>query len=264
MDAQFISIKAYKLSDVPRIVKEAMRVQSHCRHVPEPTQPNTLFSKKLGLDRAVKFLKALCAKSAQMTGRKVRKDLLIFAAGTCSYPKTPMLIEKDPQERAKYEQWKQLSINHLKKEHGDDLFCVLEHTDERYLHLHYFCMPRLMPDGRINLVAHPGRTANIENQNEPPAVKRSAYKEAMRRYLDRYYKFVGFLMGWARKTQTPRKRVSKKQWEDTLKQVSDQKILKMLGYGHLIAVFDPLEDKDISTVLEPKKTTKNPQFRPKF
>ncbi len=183
-----------------------------------------------GLEEAPRLLRHLIKYSSAKRMRKTAQNRQVFASGTCSYPK-PWLFIADSPFLKEYEDWKSECLNFLKMEFGNDLFHVLEHRDERYAHLHFFVMPKLKPDGSICLTAHPGRYSNELNWKLNPSVKREKYKQAMRDLLNRFYQFVSSKFGFSRKSENVRKRVSRQKWEDELREISDKKILNLLGYN---------------------------------
>jgi hypothetical protein len=67
---------------------------------------------------------------------------------------------------------------------------VVEHTDEGFLHLHFYVVPALLPDGHLNLhEIHPGRRAK-RDAAEAGACKKfqdAAYRSGMSRWQDAYH-----------------------------------------------------------------------------
>jgi len=256
MDSQFISINAYNVSKARSIVSEAMRVKSYCKHVLNPIAPNVVFCDGFSPFDMPRLLRHLIKYSNAKTMHKLPKNRLVFCAGVVSYPKTPLFIESSQKEQLEYLKWKHLNNQFFDKEFGCDFMGTIEHLDERYAHLHYYVMPKLENSGKIALKAHPGRNFNLANQNESGSFKRKGYIQAMKDFLQRYYEQVGRLMGWSIRSSTPRKRVSREKWEDELKQISDKKILQMLGYNFDI----PKKEEEEVIKDEPVKRKGNVTF----
>jgi len=225
---QFFRIETFSHDNARGIVSEILRVPSYCKHVEQPLSTYPVFSGVFDLNEAPRLLRYLIEYSNAKTLHKTPHNRHVFAAGITSYPLTLDLIESDPAELALYLKWERLTLNFLKMEFKDNLFNVSSHLDERFPHLHFFVMPRLMPDGKINLNAHPGRNSNLKNQNETGKVKMCRFRAEMSALLRRFYHSVGIYLGMTLKGQITRKRALKRIWLKKIKPESDKKIEEMV------------------------------------
>ncbi len=261
MTFPFISLQCYKLSDARGVVSEALRVPSYCKHVNNPKEPSVLFSVGYALKDLPKMLRSLVKLSNENSERRLRKDAIVFVAGAASFPVNPEAIEGSREHQIAYAKWKLLTLEFLKEQFQKDLFCVIEHTDERFAHLHFFVTPKLRLDYKIVCDAHPGRNSNLANQNLLGKEKQALYRKAMSAFLDLYFKKVGSKMGWQRKSPTPRKRVSREQWKEQHRSKSDVIILQQLGYSaDEIFNLTGIEVPRMAPVFVPPKPTFSPKF----
>lgn len=203
---QKVKAKGYKLEKQIRkwsaaeIAAEAEREPDACPHVMEPKPPVVLYG---GMPSdAVKRAEAWGAQATDLQGRKLRKDGMCMLAGVVSLP----------EERS--EDWplyREAVVAELKKQHGQRLVSVVEHTDEKHPHLHFYAVPL---DGERFDVLHPGRLAASKKaqQGAKKGAQNDAYKVAMRGYQDDFANAVAARFGLAR-MGPGRRRLTRKAWQ---------------------------------------------------
>jgi len=187
-------------------------------------EPNTLFLADKPLSCIVPLVADLKAQDFAANGRRVRKDAQSLLAGIASYP-APMselrkLNEEADAERKRYARWIELNLAWLKRRYAGHLFAVIEHRDERFPHLHWYC-PGFLENGRFTMGRlHAGQHAGkravadaIAAKGGPldPAARKfiynEAYKAAERELQDDYYEHVSKPLGMSRVSSAPRPRV---------------------------------------------------------
>jgi hypothetical protein len=238
MGYQFIRVETYarsprKSKDKSRrcavdVIKEAIRTDSHCKHVASPRKPLMLH----GCDPDVmwKNLESLAGSATDRTGkRKLAKDAQILLAGVVSAPiESESLLadirayneSKDSQGKGNkalitenmkaWDIFKKKTLEFLQAKYGEALKSVVCHFDESYLHFHFYCHNDLK-NGTLNLDGlHDGYDAerkfapNRKSRNESGKQRRTAHANAMKAFQDNYYAQVAQYCGFAR--VGPRKR----------------------------------------------------------
>lgn len=240
MYSQFIHIQCYGVtpradrpswSCVDGIAEEGARVPQASRHVPYRAEPKILYgttpleAKRLAKENAPR------AKDAK--GRKLRCDGAVFAAGVVSYPVPKAEIASDPVDQDIYSNWKYLTIEFLKACFGEHLISVVEHTDEQFFHLHFYLVPKLQSDCRLNWPDfHPGRAMKAAAA-EAGACKRdedAAYRSGMARFQDDFHyavsRFFGHMRYGSKKMRLSRleHKMRKKIEDDSAREQSELKI----------------------------------------
>jgi hypothetical protein len=107
----------------------------------------------------------------------------------------------------------------VREQYGDQLKAVFAHVDERFPHLHFWCLPD-DPSADATLL-HPGKVAKrevearLKHEGAPPreavAAGNRALKAAMRAWQDSYHRAVGAPLGM-RRDGPKRRRLSRAQW----------------------------------------------------
>lgn len=192
--------KRWSLRDV---LAEAGRETAACPHVDAPRPPKRLFGLTLPEVERATMCQAEEARDAK--GRKLRKDAPVLLAGVLSYP-VP-LADMNECSRADYAVWETRSLRWLSGRYGDTLASVVRHEDESFPHLHYFIVPRLTSDRRLDLEAvHPGIAAREAAKRDGKSAKEANrdYCEAMRGLQDDFHAYVGLFHGHLR--EGPRRR----------------------------------------------------------
>ncbi len=218
------------------VINEALRVDGFTSHIIAdgftPTPPTYLYSQDdKGLDQHYAEMLEQVASEKDVLGRKVKSDKNILLAGVVSYPKPRLADNWTMDDRQNYLLFKEQTIVFLKEHWGDNLLCVLEHTDEQYPHLHFYVTNKNSIASTPEL--HPGHAENIRIENAAkqanvPVNKReqsAAYKEAMRSFQDEFYNTVSIYCGLDRlgpKTQ----RLSRPEWKQR------KRVTKMLAKAY--------------------------------
>ena len=189
MGFQFLHIEAYarhgsKQHGQPRkwsareIAAEAMREPDACPHVEQPQPPQVLHGCTPA--EAAKLAHDWADSSQDAKGRKLRADGLALAAGVVSLP----------SEQAKdWPRFREATVAWLREQYGERLRSVVEHTDEKHPHLHFYAVP--LPGERFE-VLHPGRQAAAKKaqQGAKKGAQNAAYKAAMVGWQDDFQNAV--------------------------------------------------------------------------
>ena len=190
-----------------QIADEADRKAGSCDHVKNPQKPTVLFGMTpseavdFAESEVLKEVSTVKLKSGEIKNRGVRSDRPILLAGVASY-----------QEGGEhYDEWRSLTLDFLKREYGDSLRSVIEHTDEAHPHLHFYAVAD-KPSQTQRL--HRGANHVKELIAADADLKSSAgegYKTTMRLFQDDYWHAVGFKIGMAR-TGPKRERLTHDEW----------------------------------------------------
>ncbi|MBX3505649.1 MAG: plasmid recombination protein [Parvibaculum sp.] len=192
--------KRWALRDV---LAEAGREAGSCPHVENPRPPARLFGLNLPDVERATLRQAEEARDAK--GRRLRKDSPVMLAGVLSYPVA--VAELNERTQADYAAWEGRSLKWLARRYGDTLASVVRHEDEAYPHLHFFVVPHITSDKRIDLEAiHPGIAARETAKRDGKSTKEAnrMYCAAMRAFQDDFHTNVGVFHGHLR--EGPRRR----------------------------------------------------------
>ncbi|TOM78924.1 hypothetical protein CGH69_24305, partial [Vibrio parahaemolyticus] len=97
--------------------------------------------------------------------------------------------------------------------YGDSYKSLICHIDESYLHLHFYVVPEVDENQRLNIGSvHDGILARDTCNSTKAKDKMRAYKEAMIQFQDDYYENVGVPCGLTR-TGPRRRRLTRKEWK---------------------------------------------------
>ena len=223
MGYQFAHVETYSLhgstmkqkegqarKTVGDILAEALRDAGHVSHLIAEgytTSPPTFLHGDEAALRSIpdKIQQQLDAYNATSGKAKTRKDMHTLLAGVDSFPREVM--DADPD---RYDRWKQVELERLKRLHGSRLVAVVEHLDEAHPHLHYYVLaPADEPDAKMMVAGHRAcKDAGIR-----PTTKegRPVYAAAMRAWQDDYYREVGHPLGLER-FGPQRLRLTRKEW----------------------------------------------------
>lgn len=205
---QFLHIEPYSLSaskkkkdghSVRSIVAEAVREPGNYPHVTDPQPPTYIYGQPLELleDRCAAWGDSI----RDASGKKTRKDALCLLTGIVSAPNT--------MEPAEWENLRSDAVEWLQEKYGERLHAVVEHTDEKHPHVHFYVVPNL--GERFDQV-HDGKRAAAMSKGEPKKAQNLAYIGAMREFLDDFHRKVGMPNGMLR--VGPRKRrLSREEWQ---------------------------------------------------
>ena len=189
MGYQFLHLEAYartgsKQHGQPRkwsareIAAEAMREPDACPHVEQPKPPKLLHGCTPA--EAAKLAHDWADSSKDAKGRKLRADGLALAAGVVSLPS---------EQRQDWPRFREATVAWLRQQYGERLRSVVEHTDEKHPHLHFYAVP--LPGERFE-VLHPGRQAAAKKAQEgaKKGAQNAAYKQAMVGWQDDFQRAV--------------------------------------------------------------------------
>lgn len=206
MKSQFIRVETYAKKsrkanerDISGVIAEAARITSHSKHVSAPN-----VEKVYGYSLSQIFRQLNNGYSQKINNRKVSETAKALLAGVVSYP---VAYSDNPCE-CELKEWRKKTLIFLKKEFGDNLKSVIEHKDEKYPHLHFYCFDT----GSMNTInIHPGKIAEKAVSAKSKRAKDKAYSQAMTAFQDRYYEDVSYAFDIARSSNNVRDRISREQ-----------------------------------------------------
>ena len=240
-------------TSIAGVINEAVRVEGFTEHIIAdgyiPAAPTYLYSQndKSLEEHHAEFIEQVETEKDSL-GRKIKSDKNILLAGVVSYPKPRMANNWDADDQQNYIMFKSQSIEFMKKQWGDNLLCVLEHTDEEYPHLHFYVVNKSKVANTPEM--HPGFAENIRLENEAKAVNKpvnkkeqvSAFKEAMRKFQDNFYQTVSVYCGLDRlgpKVQ----RLNRVEWKER------KRVTKLLAKAFKKVKDQAMDMNDKSTTL---------------
>lgn len=197
---------------VDQVFHEAERDPEFSQHVDAPEPPSLLFGMPIpelraAHDAMVNGASVEVLRKGQTYIKGIRKDRHTLCTVVASYPLSWDQIRDNPEELARLEEWKRLNIEHMKRMFGDRLKTVIEHTDEKYPHLHGYALPEGI-EGIDATLLHHGKAAKKQTEAEAKAdgeenkvavkMGNRALREAMRAVQDDYYQHVGGPSGLTR------------------------------------------------------------------
>jgi hypothetical protein len=173
------------------VTAEAGRVPGNAPHVRYPQVPRILYG--VSPTEVGEMAIRLSSMAKDRQGHRLRCDGVVLTAGVATYPIPVADMGEFASDYDTYSLWVSRTLEWLLTEHGTSLVSVVEHTDEGHLHLHFFTLPEVGPDGRLNFdPAHAGRSAlnAAVDRKVQPAAQQAAYVAAMIDYQDRYHRDV--------------------------------------------------------------------------
>lgn len=201
---QFLRVESYardpkKGANARDVAAEAERKPSHCSHVEKPQAPKILFGSTPTI--AVEKAEEWAETHTDPLGRKIRKDGMVLLSGVISYP----------NHGKEWEEYKADCLEWLKEKYGENLECVVEHTDEEHPHLHFYAVPR---QGQSFTFIHDGRAASekVKKEKGTQGQQKLAFSEQMRLYQDHFYSRVSRKYGLAR-LGPKRQRLTRDGWK---------------------------------------------------
>jgi len=186
-------------SCIAGITAEGARVPGARGHIRYPAEPKLLFG--ISPIAAGEEAAARADRAVDAAGRRLRMDGVALIAGVVSYPMEKEAVDAMLGSSDYYRFWKHTVMEWLQAVFGEHLRSVVEHVDERWYHLHFYCVPPLGEDRRLRVdLVHPGRRAKAEaaarGASKPDQDR--AYREGMRAFQDRFHAEVSREFGHQR------------------------------------------------------------------
>jgi hypothetical protein len=185
---------------VDGMIGEVTRTKGCHPHIQHTAEPKLLFGRNPFEIAAEATILSLRAKDSR--GRRLRRDGKVLVSGVVTYPIPRVDLEQSAVERDIYESWKTETLAWLLERSGIVIECVIEHSDEEYMHIHYFALPTLTADLRLNFDAvHPGRRARdaaAKKTGIQRAAVQAAYQCAMIDWHNSFFNEVSVRFGHER------------------------------------------------------------------
>lgn len=208
---------------VAQVVGEGLRSGEYHPHVADPKPPVVVFGDPSGFqqlhDAHVDARRTRAVNNGRVSEREIRRDRHTLFTLVASYPVPTVAVEGSPEELARFKRWVDLTVAWVRAQYGDQLKAVFAHVDERFPHLHFWCLPD-DPSADATLL-HPGKVAKRETEarlksegvkpREAVAAGNRALKKAMRDWQDSHHRAVGAPLGM-RRDGPKRRRLSRAQW----------------------------------------------------
>ena len=185
-----------RTTTVSGVLSEMKREEGFTSHLERVDAPQVLYGSIDALERSIERYEAEF-KTTDKNGKekKLRKDACILLAG---------VVSLDRADEEIWEEYKKSSIEYLKNKYGENLKCVVEHTDETNPHFHFYVVGN--KDQDLNLL-HDGKLAVSKLAKEDKKkLHQTAYTEAMIKFQDDFYVQVSNKFGLSRTGEKPRER----------------------------------------------------------
>lgn len=185
-----------RTTTVSGVLSEMKREEGFTSHLERVDAPQVLYGSIDALERSIERYEAEF-KTTDKNGKekKLRKDACILLAG---------VVSLDRADEEIWDEYKTKSIEYLKNKYGENLKCVVEHTDETNPHFHFYVVGNQKQD--LNLL-HDGKLAVSKLAKEDKKkLHQTAYTEAMIKFQDDFYTKVSNQFGLSRTGEEPRER----------------------------------------------------------
>ena len=185
-----------RTTTVSGVLSEMKREEGFTSHLESIDAPQVLYGSIDALERSIERYEAEY-KTTDKNGKekKLRKDACILLAG---------VVSLDRADEEIWDEYKTKSIEYLKNKYGENLKCVVEHTDETNPHFHFYVVGNQKQD--LNLL-HDGKLAVSKLAKEDKKkLHQTAYTEAMIKFQDDFYVQVSNKFGLSRTGEEPRER----------------------------------------------------------
>lgn len=185
-----------RTTTVGGVLSEMKREEGFTSHLNTIHAPQVLYGSIDVLERSIERYEAEF-KTTDKNGKekKLRKDACILLAG---------VVSLDRADEEIWDEYKTKSIEYLKNKYGENLKCVVEHTDETNPHFHFYVVGN--KDQDLNLL-HDGKLAVSKLAKEDKKkLHQTAYTEAMIKFQDDFYVQVSNKFGLSRTGEEPRER----------------------------------------------------------
>lgn len=185
-----------RTTTVNGVLSEMKREEGFTSHLETIAAPEVLYGSIDALERSIERYEAEF-KTTDKNGKekKLRKDACILLAG---------VVSLDRVDEEIWDEYKTKAIEYLKNKYGENLKCVVEHTDETNPHFHFYVVGN--KDQDLNLL-HDGKLAVSKLAKEDKKkLHQTAYTEAMIKFQDDFYAQVSNKFGLSRTGEEPRER----------------------------------------------------------
>ncbi len=185
-----------RTTTVNGVLSEMKREEGFTSHLERVDAPEVLYGSIDALERSIERYEAEF-KTTDKNGKekKLRKDACILLAG---------VVSLDRADEEIWDEYKTKAIEYLKNKYGENLKCVVEHTDETNPHFHFYVVGN--KDQDLNLL-HDGKLAVSKLAKEDKKkLHQTAYTEAMIKFQDDFYVQVSNKFGLSRTGEEPRER----------------------------------------------------------
>lgn len=185
-----------RTTNVNGVLSEMKREDGFTSHLKAIDAPQVLYGSIDALERSIERYEAEY-KTTDKNGKekKLRKDACILLAG---------VVSLDRADEEIWDEYKAKSIEYLKNKYGENLKCVVEHTDETNPHFHFYVVGN--KDQDLNLL-HDGKLAVSKLAKEDKKkLHQTAFTEAMIKFQDDFYTKVSNKFGLSRTGEEPRER----------------------------------------------------------
>ena len=185
-----------RTTTVNGVLSEMKREEGFTSHLETIAAPEVLYGSIDALERSIERYEAEF-KTTDKNGKekKLRKDACILLAG---------VVSLDRADEEIWDEYKTKAIEYLKNKYGENLKCVVEHTDETNPHFHFYVVGN--KDQDLNLL-HDGKLAVSKLAKEDKKkLHQTAYTEAMIKFQDDFYVQVSNKFGLSRTGEEPRER----------------------------------------------------------
>lgn len=185
-----------RTTTVGGVLSEMKREEGFTSHLEQVNAPQVLYGSIDALERSIERYEAEY-KTTDKNGKekKLRKDACILLAG---------VVSLDRADEEIWNEYKTKSIEYLKNKYGENLKCVVEHTDETNPHFHFYVVGN--KDQDLNLL-HDGKLAVSKLAKEDKKkLHQTVYTEAMIKFQDDFYTQVSNKFGLSRTGEEPRER----------------------------------------------------------
>jgi hypothetical protein len=153
-------------------------------------------------------------RAVDWRGRRLREDGTAMVACVASYPVPAATLMSNLEEFERYEIWCDRTVAWVRDRWGHLPHAIVEHRDEARWHVHALIVPALDEHGRLQVGSvHPGIAARdtLQRKGAQTAAQNQAYRAAMSALLDDFHAVVGALVGHARRSEAPRRRLTREQ-----------------------------------------------------
>lgn len=217
--AQFIHIETYskksakkaekknhssdvRQTNVKGVLSEANRLDGFTSHIDVVEAPDVLYG--CSIDELELLVDEYHQNSYTVDKngkeKKLRSDASVILAGVVSIKREDIDV---------WEDYKKDTLDFLKEKYGDNLKCVIEHTDEKHPHIHFYVVANV---GENLNDFHDGKLAVSKLPKEEKKNQKTVYVKAMTKFQDDFYNRVSKKYGFDRLGEKPRKRMSRKEY----------------------------------------------------